>query len=92
MRAAEISGKQSNFPCTELSTCTTIEAMKNPEIPPKTDVWPHCVDTSVHSLLPAIDWNASCARLRVQQRRDMAVRASTLSAERGDERFWCQFV
>ncbi|OAJ67762.1 hypothetical protein A0123_01804 [Gluconobacter cerinus] len=61
--------------------------MKNPEIPPETDVWPHCVDTSAHSLLPAIDWNASCARLRVQQRRDMAARAATLSVECGDERF-----
>ncbi|KXV17107.1 hypothetical protein AD934_12610 [Gluconobacter oxydans] len=64
--------------------------MKNPEIPPETDVWPHCVDTSAHSLLPAIDWNASCARLRVQQRRDMAARGSTLNAECGEDRFGCQ--
>ncbi|MBS1040958.1 hypothetical protein JK203_08860 [Gluconobacter cerinus] len=55
MKPAENSGKQADFPCTELGTCTTIEAMKNPEIPPETDVWPHCVDTSAHSLLPAID-------------------------------------
>ena len=64
--------------------------MKNSEIPPETDVWPHCVDTSAHNLLPAIDWNASCARLRVQQRRDIVTRAATLSAECGEERFGCQ--
>lgn len=79
-----------DFPCTELGACTTIGAMKTREIQPETDVWPHCVDTSAHSMLPAIDWNASCARLRVQQRRDMAARAVTLSAEGGDERFGCQ--
>jgi len=58
--------------------------MKNPEIPPETDVRPHCVDTSAHSLLPAIDWNAACARLRVQQCRDMAARAATFT---GAERY-----
>lgn len=47
----------------------------------ETDVWPHCVDASAHSLLPAIDWNASCARLRARQVRDMAMGASRLSAE-----------
>lgn len=67
-----------------------MDEMKNPEIPPETDVWPHCVDTSRQGLGPAIDWNASCARLRVQQRRDMAARAATLSAECGDEHFGCQ--
>ena len=60
--------------------------MKNPEIPPETDVWPHCVDTSAHSLLPAIDWNAACARHRARQVRDMAVKASILSAECGSDR------
>jgi len=52
----------------------------------ETDVWPHCVDTSAHNLLPAIDWNAACARLRVQQCRDMTVRASQLSAECASDR------
>ncbi|MBS1088159.1 hypothetical protein [Gluconobacter wancherniae] len=83
MRAAENSGKQVDFSCTELSPCTTIEAMKNPEIPPETDVWPHCIDTSRQGVGPAIDRNAFCAILRVQQRRDMSVRASQLSAECG---------
>jgi len=50
-----------------------------------TDVWPHCVDTSAHSLLPAIDWNAACARHRARLVRDMAVRASQLSSECGVE-------
>ena len=67
-----------------------MDEMKNPEIPPETDIWPHCVDTSAHSLLPAIDWNVACARLRMQQRRDMALRASQLIAECGEEHFGCQ--
>ena len=63
-----------------------MEAMETRENLPETDVWPHCVDTSAHSLLPAIDWNAACARLRTRQVRDMALRASQLSAECGSDR------
>lgn len=50
------------------------------------DVWPHCVDTSAHSLLPAIDWSAACARLRVRQVRDVALRASRIDDERRADR------
>jgi len=84
MKSAENSQKQSDFPCTELGACTTIPAMETREIPPETDVWPHCVDTSAHNLLPAIDWSAACARLRARQVRDMVLSASQLSAECGD--------
>lgn len=82
MKSAENSQKQSDFPCTELGACTTIPAMETRENPPETDVCPHCVDTSAHNLLPAIDWDAACARLRVRQVREMALRASRLSDDR----------
>ncbi|KXV20627.1 hypothetical protein [Gluconobacter japonicus] len=90
MKPPENSEKQGDFPYTELGSCGTIPAMKTHENLPETDVWLHCVDTSAHSLLPAIDWNAACAKLRARQVREMALRASTLSAECGDERFGCQ--
>ncbi|WP_429956091.1 hypothetical protein ACQW08_04530 [Gluconobacter japonicus] len=86
MKPAENSEKQSDFPCTELGACTTIPAMETRENPPETDVWPHCVDTSAHNLLPAIDWNAACARLRARQVRDVALRASRLSDESSSDR------
>lgn len=86
MKPAENSQKQSDFPCTELGACATIPAMETRENPPETDVWPHCVDTSAHSLLPAINWNAACARLRARQARDVVVRASRICAECGSGR------
>ncbi|QEH97306.1 hypothetical protein [Gluconobacter thailandicus] len=85
MKSAENSQKEHDFPCTELAPCTTIPAMETRENPPETDVWPHCVDTSTHNLLPAIDCDAACARLRARQVRDMAVRASRIDDERGVE-------
>lgn len=62
-----------------------MDEMENPGIPPETDVWPHCVDTSAHNLLPAIDWNAACARLRARQVRDMGLRAPRIADESGVE-------
>lgn len=63
-----------------------MNAMETRENPPETDVWPHCVDTSAHNLLPAIDWNAACARLRARQVRDVTLRASRLSDESSSDR------
>lgn len=60
-----------------------INAMETRENPPETDVWPHCVDTSAHNLLPAIDWNAACARLRARQVRNMGLRAPRIDDECG---------